>query len=140
MKLTTKTRYAVRAMAYLGCQFGKRTVNLKEVACNEGIAEKYLEQIFYKLSRAGLLRTKKGPGGGYELTKKPSAIKLKDIMSAVGESFAPVMCVADNKTKVCPRSENCPARPYWQKLKQVIKQFLGKHTLADICRNSLKYG
>ncbi|MEO0137268.1 MAG: Rrf2 family transcriptional regulator [candidate division WOR-3 bacterium] len=136
MKLTTKTRYAVRAMAYLGCRFGKRTVNLREVACSEEITEKYLEQIFYRLNKAGLLRTKKGPGGGYELTKRPSAIKLIDIMSAVGETLAPVFCVADKKSKSCPRSRNCPARPYWLKLKRTIEKFFRDHTLANICKKS----
>lgn len=140
MKLTTRTRYAVRAMAYLGYRYGKRPVSLKEVAGNEGVTEKYLEQIFYRLNRAGLIKTKRGPGGGYELTKRPSAIKLIDILLAVGEPFAPVFCVVDNKTKVCPRSKNCPARPYWKKLKRELEAFLKKHTLADICKKSKRYG
>ncbi len=137
MRLTTKTRYAVRAMAYLGSRYGKRAVNLKEIARKEDITEKYLEQIFYRLNRAGLLKTKKGPGGGYELAKNPSVIKLIDIMSAVGESFAPVFCVADNKVKTCPRSKSCPARPYWKELKGVIEKFFQSHTLADICKKSI---
>ncbi len=140
MKLTTRTRYAVRAMAYLGARYGKRAVNLKEVAGSEEINEKYLEQIFYKLNRAGLLKTKKGPGGGYELAKNPSTIKLIEIMSAVGESFAPVFCVADNKRKSCPRSRKCPAKPYWKELRRLIERFFQSHTLADICKKSIKYG
>ncbi|MEO0049543.1 MAG: RrF2 family transcriptional regulator [candidate division WOR-3 bacterium] len=133
MKLTTRTRYAVRALAYLGWRYGRGTVQLREIADSEGVTEKYLEQIFYRLSRAGLIKTKRGPGGGYELTRKPSAIKLIDILSAVGESFAPVFCVADDKTKVCPRIKNCPARPYWMKLRGALEGFFKNHTLADIC-------
>jgi Rrf2 family protein len=140
MRLTTRTRYAVRAMAYLGPWFGKRALSLKEVALNEGISEKYLEQIFYQLTKAGLLVTKKGPGGGYELRQPPSAIRLIDILSAVGESLAPVFCVAENKPQTCPRSRFCPARPYWQKLKWTQEEFLKTHTLADICQQSNKDG
>jgi Rrf2 family iron-sulfur cluster assembly transcriptional regulator len=123
-------------LAYLGHWFGKRAVSLKEVALNEGVSEKYLERIFYQLTKAGLLVTKKGPGGGYELRQPPSAIKLIDILSAVGESFAPVFCVAENNLQACPRSRFCPARPYWQKLKHAQEEFFKIHTLADICQQS----
>ncbi|MGC9111004.1 MAG: RrF2 family transcriptional regulator [candidate division WOR-3 bacterium] len=140
MRLTTRTRYAVRALAYLGLWSGKRAVRLQEVAVNEGVSEKYLERIFYKLTKAGLLATKKGPGGGYELTRKPSAIKLIDILSAVGEPFDPVFCVAENRSRACPRSGHCPARPYWQKLKRTQEKFFKTHTLADICRHADRYG
>lgn len=130
----------MRALAYIGWRYRRGAVQLREIAESEGVTEKYLEQIFYLLRRAGLLRTQKGPGGGYELTRKPAAIRLIDILSAVGESFAPVFCVADNKTKVCPRSKNCPARPYWKKLKRVLDGFFKNHTLADICGKSQRYG
>lgn len=132
MKLTTRTRYAVRALAYLGRQYKKAAITLKEIALREGVTEKYLEQIFYRLSKAGLISTKKGPGGGYILCRHPASIKLSEIMSAVGESFAPVFCVADKKTKSCSRSKNCPIRPYWKKLKLTLENFFGSHTLADI--------
>ncbi|MEN9979419.1 MAG: Rrf2 family transcriptional regulator [candidate division WOR-3 bacterium] len=140
MRLTTRTRYAVRALAYLGSFYGKRNVTLREIAEHEGITEKYLEQIFYRLTRAGILRTRKGPGGGYELARSPSLIRLIEIMSAVGESAAPVFCVADDRIQCCPRDKGCPARPYWHKLKQIQENFLKRHTLADICAGAGRYG
>ena len=138
MKLTTRTRYAIRAMVYLTRQLPRKTLTLKEIASAEDVTEKYLEQIFLKLTKAGLLKTVKGPGGGYQLSRKPEKIKLKDIMSAVGESYAPVFCVADRRTKSCPRMKNCPTRPYWFKLKRMIEEFFNTHTLADISKNKRK--
>ena len=130
----------MRALVYLGQRYGRGAVQLREIAKKEGISEKYLEQIFYRLRRASIVKTKKGPGGGYELGDNPATIKLIDILSAVGESLAPVFCVADNKTARCPRSKNCPARPYWEKLKEVIEEFFNNHTLADIGKNAKKKG
>lgn len=135
MRLTTRTRYAVRALAYLGRHYIEGAVTLKEIAFREGVTEKYLEQIFYSLSKAGLISTKKGPGGGYTLSRDPGSIKLSEIMSAVGESFAPVFCVADNKIKNCKRSRRCAARPLWQELNKVLENFFYKHTLKDLCKN-----
>ncbi len=140
MRLTTRTRYAVRALAYLGSFYRKRNVTLREIAGHEGITEKYLEQIFYRLTRAGILRTRKGPGGGYELARPPSLIKLIEVLSAVGESSAPVFCVADDRIHRCPRDKMCPARPYWRKLKQIQEDFFKKHTLADVCVRADRYG
>jgi Rrf2 family protein len=125
-------------MVYLVNQLPKRPLSLKEIASAEAVTEKYLEQIFMRLTRAGLLKTVKGPGGGYQLSKKPEKIKLKDIMSAVGESYAPVFCVADRRTKPCPRMRNCPIRPYWFRLKQMIEEFFDTHTLADVSKNKRK--
>ncbi|MGB9721978.1 MAG: RrF2 family transcriptional regulator [bacterium] len=134
MRLTTRTRYAVRAMVYLGSQKVNKPLSLRQIADAENITEKYLEQIFLKLTKAGLLKTVKGPGGGYQLSRVPERIKLKEIMSAVGESWTPVFCVGDRKTNPCPRSKNCPTRPYWLKLKRMIEKFLDTHTLAEISK------
>ena len=133
MKLTTRTRYAVRAMVYLARQLPRKTLSLNEIASAEGVTEKYLEQIFMKLTKAGLLKTVKGPGGGYQLSKEPERIKLKDIISAVGESYVPVFCVAQRKN-FCPRSRICPIRSYWFRLKQMIENFFDTHTLAEISK------
>lgn len=136
MRLTTRTRYAVRALVYLGSQCNKRSITLKEIAENEDIAEKYLEQILRRLNRAGLVRTNKGPGGGYILGKPLKSIKLSDILSAVGESYAPVFCVDDQNKNYCLRIKCCPVRPLWQDLKRILEDFLKNHTLGDVCKKS----
>lgn len=136
MKLTTRTRYAVRALVYLGSQCNKRPITLKEIAEKEDIAEKYLEQILRRLNRAGLVRTNKGPKGGYILGKPLKSIKLSDIMSAVGESYAPVFCVDDQNKNYCLRSKYCSVKPLWRNLKMVLEDFFKNHNLADVCKKS----
>jgi len=134
MKLTTKTRYAVRALVYLAGQRGRKAITLKEVARKQEIKAKYLEQIFIKLHRAGLIHSVKGPGGGYYITRNPKSIKLREIMTVVSESCAPVFCVDDNKVKSCPRIKHCLARPYWQKLKKTIDKFFNTYSIYDLCK------
>jgi len=131
MKLTTRTRYAVRALAYLGSQ-KKSVVSLNEIATSENIKPKYLEQIFLKLTGAGLLNTVKGPGGGYCLTRDPRGLTLKEIMDAVGESYYLIDCLKNPRR--CLRSKNCTVRSHWLKLNNDIIKFFKEHTLYDVCK------
>ncbi len=129
MKLTTRTRYAVRALAYLGAQ-KRKAITLNEIAKKERIKPKYLEQIFLKLTNAGILKTTKGPGGGYSLAKNPKRITLKEIMDAVSESYFLISCLKNQKA--CLRSSSCPVRPYWLELNKTIIKFFEHHNLASI--------
>jgi len=133
MRLTTKTRYAVRAMCELAIQHQGKPVSLRTIAQHQAIKPKYLEQIFIKLHKAGLIRSQKGPSGGYFVNRDPRFIKLKHIMKAVGETNAPVFCVDDRISKKCGRMKRCAARPYWRKLKKIIDDFLNSCSIHDLC-------
>ena len=132
MKLTTKTRYAVRAMADLAEQPKDKAVSLEAIAARQGVKLKYLEQIFLKLRKARLIKGKKGPGGGYYLARDPHTIRLTDIVRAVGESTAPVLCTVGKKDKYCAGVALCPLQPHWMELKKQIDAFFDGHTLADL--------
>ena len=132
MKLTTRTRYAVRSMIDLLNQPTGKPIPLSDIAQRQGVKLRYLEQIFIRLRRAKLIESKKGPGGGYFINQNPKSIKLSEIMRAVGESSAPVFCVTRNSQKNCPRTTYCTIRPYWRKLKKTIDQFLDSVTLHDV--------
>ncbi len=132
MKLTTRTRYAVRSMVDLVNQPTGKPSPLCDIAQRQGVKLRYLEQIFQRLRQAKLIESKKGPGGGYFINRNPRAIKLSEIMKAVGESSAPVFCVARNPQKNCPRATYCTAKPYWGKLKKTIDQFFDSVTLHDV--------
>ncbi len=134
MRLTTRTRYATRAMVDLANQPKGKPISLTEIAKRQDVTVKYLGKIFLQLLRAELIRSKKGPGGGYYIGRNPRSIKLSEIMEAVGESRAPVFCVAKKRSKDCPRMNRCPTRPYWGKLKEVIDTFFDKVTLYDISK------
>ena len=134
MRLTTKTRYALRAMVELAGQRKDRPLPLKVISKRQGIRPKYLEQLLRRLRLTGLVKSVKGPGGGYLLSRKPELISLLDIVKAVGESLTPVFCVAKNKRKRCPRYRWCPTRPSWKKLDHLIEKFFKDRTLLDLCR------
>jgi Rrf2 family iron-sulfur cluster assembly transcriptional regulator len=134
MRLTTMTTYAVQAMLDLANQPAGSMVTLREIANRQGIKAKYLEQIFLKLNHAGLIRSKKGPGGGYYLKRSVHEIKIGEIMTAVGESSAPVRCLVSESLNCCSRRKDCNIRPYWQKMKKTIDQFLYSSTLSDIMK------
>jgi len=111
-----------------------KVIALHEIAKRQGVKPKYLEQIFLKLHHARLIKSKKGPGGGYFIDRDPKLIKISEIMEAVGESRAPVYCVDKKKYKHCPRVNCCPTRPYWRKLKKIIDTFFDTITLYDISK------
>ena len=137
MKLTTRTRYALRALMQLAQQ-NKKGMNLKAIAEYQKIRPKYLEQILLRLRRAGIVGTKKGPGGGYYLIHPPREIRLSDIMAAVGESTAPVRCVSGRADKYCAGMQTCTMKPVWMQLRQVIDDFLENHTLQELVDDEKK--
>lgn len=138
MRLTTMTTYAVQAMLDLAEKPTGTVVSLREIAGRQGLKVKYLEQIFMKLTHAGLVKSKKGPGGGYSLQRPVNAIKISEIMEAVGESRAPVRCLVPDNNRHCSRLEHCAIRPYWKRMKETIDQFLDSSTLYDIIHEKKK--
>ncbi|UCD18725.1 MAG: Rrf2 family transcriptional regulator [candidate division WOR-3 bacterium] len=138
MRLTTMTTYAVQAMLELADQPIGKVISLRKIAARHGIKAKYLEQIFIKLNHAGLVKSKKGPGGGYYLDRPINAIKIAEIMEAVGESSAPVRCLITGMQSHCSRADDCSLRVYWKKMKDTIDQFLDSSTLYDIMREKKK--
>lgn len=134
MKLTTKSRYAIRAMADLAEQPRGKAIPLEAIAKRQCVKLKYLEQIFLKLRKARLIEGKKGPGGGYLIAMDPKKIRLGDIVQAVGESTAPVLCTVGIRDEYCSGVKLCPLQPHWMELKRQIDAFFNGHTLADIIR------
>lgn len=132
------TTYAVQAMLDLADKPIGTVVSLREIAGRQGLKVKYLEQIFTKLTHAGLVKSKKGPGGGYSLQRPVNAIKIIEIMEAVGESRAPVQCLVPDNEGHCSRLEHCVIRPYWKRMKETIDQFLDTSTLYDIIKERKK--
>ena len=133
MKLTTRSRYALRALVELASQPGEHAVSLSIIAKRQRVKPKYLEQILYRLRQAGLIKGKKGPGGGFYLARDPREIRLKQILDAVGESTAPMQCVLGKADRYCSHIEPCRMKACWFELKEEIDQFFDQHTLWDVC-------
>ncbi len=132
MRLTTKGRYGVRAMLNLAASYHNRPISINQIAQEEEISPEFLEQIFFKLKKAGIIRSLRGPGGGFVLAKKASEINIKSILDAVGESTHPTPCTEPGRKDVCHRSTHCPMLKPWSRFERVIDDFLSKLTLKDI--------
>lgn len=132
------TTYAVQAMLDLASQPEGRVVSLREIADRQGIKAKYLERIFLKLHRAGIIASKKGPSGGYYIARPVKSIKIGEIMEAVGEFPGLVRCQIADTENCCSRADGCSIRPYWEKMKDTIDKFLNSSTLYDIMHQKRK--
>ncbi|MBF0176772.1 MAG: Rrf2 family transcriptional regulator [Magnetococcales bacterium] len=139
MKLTTKGRYAVSAMLDLACHTTHGPASLAEIAERQEISLSYLEQLFAKLRRGGLVRSVRGPGGGYLLAGSPATISVADIIHAVDESIRTTACdAADAEGHGCVRSSRCIAHNLWVELGEKIHEYLESvrlDGLAEAYRN-----
>ena len=132
MKISTKGRYALRALTHLAVSYdknGNKPVSIKDISVKEGISNRYLENIFVKLRKAGIVASVKGEKGGFKLIKKPGDVNLYEIISAVENDVAPSRCVTDLKT--CGNTAKCGIRKIWVKLDRHINEFMTKASLAD---------
>ncbi|MCK4649255.1 Rrf2 family transcriptional regulator [bacterium] len=132
MRLSTKGQYGVRAMFDLASHFKDNPVPLRQISEREGISLNYLEQLFLKLRKAGLVESVRGPGGGYLLKKRPKEIRISDIARAVEESLVPISCIESQKNPKCHRINTCIPRLLWKELGEKILGFLDSMTLADL--------
>ena len=132
MKLTSKGRYAVMAMADLASVKDKKTTNLTEISLRQGISISFLEQIFLKLKKNNLVQSSRGPTGGYSLARSPEEIRLSSIIEAVDEKVKTVGCKKESKKGCTGKSVKCITHNLWDDLENHINDFFKKNTLRDI--------
>ena len=131
MKMSTKGRYAVMAMIDIGQHSAGEPVSLAEIANRQDISHEYLEQLFGKLRKAGLVESARGPGGGYRLAREASDIPMAEIIMAVDEPLRVTRCEGD-AVEVCVKGEQCCAHDLWSSLGRQMMTFLGSITLEDV--------
>jgi Rrf2 family iron-sulfur cluster assembly transcriptional regulator len=129
MRLTTKGRYAVTAMLDIGLHRQQGPVSVVDIADRQNISASYLEQLFSKLKRSGLLKSVRGPGGGYQLALSPEDISVSRIIAAVGEGVDATRC---HGASDCQDGVMCLTHDLWTELSQEIDHFLGAITLASL--------
>ena len=132
MKLTSKGRYAVMAMADLAKNNTEQPTCLTDISLRQGISVSFLEQIFLKLKRNNLVKSSRGPSGGYSLAKNPEDIKLSSIIKAVDEKVKTVGCKKESKKGCTGKSVKCITHNLWDDLENHINSFFEKNTLKDI--------
>ena len=132
MKMSTKGRYAIMAMIDIGQNSQGNPVSLSEIADRQDISQEYLEQLFSKLRRCGLVESSRGPGGGYKLARNASEIAVSDIIQAVDEALKVTRCSGD-AVEGCVKGQPCSAHDLWSSLGRQMMHFLGSITLEDVC-------
>lgn len=127
MRLSTKGRYAVTAMLDLAIHHEQGPVTLADISENQGISLSYLEQLFARLRRHGLVEGLRGPGGGYRLSRHPQEISVAEVITAIGEGIDATLCEG---SRDCQDGEECLTHRLWTKLGREIFEFLNGITLA----------
>ncbi len=131
MKISTKGRYALRLMLDLALNEKEEPIRVKEIAVRQEISDKYLEQIISVLTKAGYVKSLRGPQGGYRLVKAPGDYTVGSILRLTEGNLSPVVCL-DDEVNLCERKEDCMTLPLWEKLDEAIRGVVDHVTLQDL--------
>ena len=138
MKLNTRGRYAVMALADIATFDKQNPVSLRDISLRQNISLVYLEQIFSKLKKNNIVKSIRGTNGGYILTRDPGQIKLSNIFSAVDEKVKTLQCKRESKRGCNGRSTKCITHYLWDDLETHINDFFDKKNLGDLLKNNLE--
>lgn len=130
MKLSAKSRYAVMATTDIALYANGKPVTLQQISERQGIALNYLEQIFMKLKKNGIVKSVKGPGGGYMLANDINSIKVSDVITAMNDSFKMTRC--NSQAGCLVRGAKCMTHDIWVGLEQSIIDYLSSISISDI--------
>jgi Rrf2 family iron-sulfur cluster assembly transcriptional regulator len=137
VKLSTKGRYAVMAMVDLACQANGKPVSLADIAVRQEISQSYLEQLFGKLRKGGLVKSVRGPGGGYVLARPADGTRIADIILAVDEPMRTTRCKAGSPAGCHSDKGRCLTHDLWEELGNQIYLYLSSVTLGDVAGKRL---
>lgn len=142
MRITTTSRYGVRAMFDVAYHGGGQPTQIKDISRRQKISQRYLEQIFNKLLKAGLLKSRRGPRGGYMLAKDATEISVGDIILAAQGPIMPVRCLDKNADcpVECEISEGCVTVHVWQETQKLLVDYYNSVSIADLCSLARKNG
>jgi Rrf2 family transcriptional regulator, iron-sulfur cluster assembly transcription factor len=141
MKLLTQTRYGVRAIFDIAYHSEGLESQVKDISRRQAISARYLEQIFQKLKKAGIVGAKRGPSGGYFLAKKPEEITIGEIVRVTEGNLDPVLCLNPNESREsCDRLTECVTRLVWNEAGNRLKEYLDSVTIQDLCNMAQKMG
>ncbi len=139
MQLSTKGRYAVMAMADLAGQSLRSAVSLAEIAERQELSLAYLEQLFARLRRKGLVISVRGPGGGYRLAKPAEATSVAEVVTAVDEPLRATRCAGHGSAKGCMKGgAKCLTHDLWEETGRQIENYLASISLADVLSGRLR--
>ncbi len=135
MKLSTQSRYGVRAIFDIALHSGELRTQVKDIAQRQKISPRYLEQIFQKLKKAGIVGGKRGPSGGYFLRKDPIEITVGEIIRVTEGDLTPVPCEGGRKSnQACDRAGECVAQIIWKEAGNKLNEYFDSITIEQLCR------
>jgi len=134
MKLSTRTRYGMRAIIELAQHEGKRPLQLRAIADRQDISVKYLEQLMSLLRSSGFVRSVRGSKGGYILARPAGEIRLSEVFRCLEGPVTTTECTEDDDC--CKRSSDCVARELWMEVEAAIQNILKSRTLADMVKKA----
>ena len=138
MKLNTRSRYAVMALADMASFDRQNPISLRDISLRQNISLVYLEQIFSKLKKNNIVKSIRGTNGGYILAKDPEQIKLLNIFSAVDEKVKTVRCRRESKKGCNGKLTKCITHNLWDDLEMHINNFFEKKNLGDFLKNNIE--
>lgn len=144
MRLSTKSRYGLRALFDIAYNFNGIPAQIQDISRRQEISPRYLEQIFQSLKRAGILKSKRGPQGGYTLARPADQITVLDIIKATEQDVLMVDCAGDGKkrkrTLNCPFEGKCVTQTVWKDATDLLADLFGKMTLQTLCERGTGMG
>jgi Rrf2 family iron-sulfur cluster assembly transcriptional regulator len=132
MKISTRGRYGVRALFDLA-YCGRQPEQIRKIAERQEIPPRYLEQIFQRLKKAGIIHTRRGAKGGYLLGRSPAEITVADVVQVTDGPLVAVVCGESRKNGHCHRADDCVIKPIWDEAGKRLSDYLRSVTLADLC-------
>lgn len=132
MRFSTKGRYGLRAMIEIASRQHEGPVPTHVIAQHQDLSERYLEQLLTPLKQAGLVKSIRGAQGGYVLGRDDTDITAGDIIRVLEGPIAPVDCISEMYPQDCERSNRCPTREIWQRIRDSISEILDSYTLHDL--------
>jgi Rrf2 family protein len=141
VRLSTQSRYGVRAIFDIAYHSEGLGTQVKDISRRQGVSPRYIEQIFQKLKRAGIIGSKRGPAGGYFLNKKPEEITIGGIIRVTEGNINPVLCVnEEDSTKSCEKSGECVTQVIWNEAGNRLKEYFDSITVKDLCKMAKEMG
>jgi len=141
MRLSTQSRYGVRAIFDIAYHSEGLETQVKDISRRQGISQRYLEQIFQKLKKAGIVCSKRGPSGGYFLNKTPESITIGEVIRITEGDITPVLCVnPEDSSQPCERSRECVTQMIWDEAGKRLKEYFDSVTIKDLCKLAIEMG
>jgi Rrf2 family protein len=141
MRLSTQSRYGVRAIFDIAYHSEGLETQVKDISRRQGISQRYLEQIFQKLKKGGIVGSKRGPSGGYFLNKRPEDITVGEVIRITEGGINPVLCVnPENSSQPCERFGECVTQVIWNEAGERLKEYFDSVTIRDLCVKAREMG